>query len=124
MLEFFDTSVMGLVTRVPRADGDETDYLAEHHIPEVVRFDRGRLVDIRLDLSTLRFDPVHFMEYIVAGKWVGPPHALTPCIDRAAETMRRVLRFSRFCHGQMICARLMDAAAVKRATPLIPPCLD
>ena len=104
--EFFDTSVMNLVIK----GNNEVDYLSEEHLPEVVRFDRGRLVDIRLDLSTCAFDPKHLMEYIIAQKWIGPPSALTATIRRTAERLRRVLQFSRFCHGRMVCGHVIGAA--------------
>ena len=107
LLEFFDTSLMNLVLK----DTADVDFLSEDNLPEVVRFDRDRLVDIRLDLSTCVFEPEHFMEFIIAKKWIGPPSNFTPTVRQAAERLRPVLLFSRFCHGHMVCGQVIGAAS-------------
>lgn len=110
LLEFFNASVLGLVLSGSQV---VVDYLSQDHIPEFLHFDRDRLVDIRLDLSTSSptLEPKHLTELVTADRWMGPSHACTPTVRRSAEILRRVLQLHRYCHGHVLCSFIVDAAA-------------
>ena len=96
LIEFFDNSFLELVL-----EKGTTDFLDEHRLPEFLRFDRDRLVLVRLDLSMHSFKPKDFMELVNAEKWMGP-RACPPSLIQTSKQFRAMLRLNRFCHGQLI----------------------
>lgn len=106
LLEFFDRSMLRLVLE----HQPEVDFLSEELCPEFLRFDRSRLIDIRLDLSACSLQFTHFSELVTAGRWMGPPNACTATVSQSAERVNTLLRFHRYCHGQMLCSHIMESA--------------
>jgi hypothetical protein len=134
LLEFFNESMLELVLILPNNtttttndnnDDNNTiiDYLSNEYCPEFLCFDRDRLIDIRLDLSsssmcspaitTIKLE--HLSELVTADRWMGPSYACTPTVRRSAVILRRVLQLHRYCHGHMLCSLVMDAATAELA---------
>jgi hypothetical protein len=107
LLEIFNQSVLELVFKPI-----DIDFLTTDHLPEFLRYDQERLIDIRLDLATssTQCELKHLIEFVTARRWIGPSHACTPAVVQAAKRLRGFLDFSRACHGQMICHQFMGTA--------------
>jgi hypothetical protein len=116
LIEFFNQSVIDLV--VPQKKEDDpvdnsslflTDY---ESVPEFLRLDRERLMDIRLDLSTTAtssFETKHFVELVNSSKWMAP-YPPPVILVQSANKLRRILQLDRFFHGQSICRHIVEMA--------------
>ena len=118
LLEFFNQSVIDMVVVLiinNNHDPPSVDFLTENSVPEFLRLDRERLVDIRLDLSTCKFEPKHFVELVNSGKWMpssSPQQQQCPpsAVQQSADKLRRILQLDRFFHGQSICRYVVEMA--------------
>jgi hypothetical protein len=94
-LEFFDTSVLRLVTDC------SMDFLTEDVIPEFLYRDIARLVAIRLELSLVSFDPWALMEFVNSRKWIGSRPPSSSLVD-VMEKLRKILLVNRWLHSDSI----------------------
>jgi len=107
LLEFFNQSILEMVVNKNTIIGET--FLTEEKLPEFLRYDRAKLIDIRLDLSTCDFDLRHFTELVNSGKWMGSS-TCTLTLVHASDKLRRILQLNRYFHGQGVCRSIVEMA--------------